>query len=124
MRGEERRRGQEKRGEEKSGEERRGEERRGEERNREKRGKERRETERREERRGEDVANHDVGLSGCVAQVWVEPVHELLDLVPVQEDQERQEEEIQHTQPWGGRQVGGETGGEGDRWREERERWG
>lgn len=44
------------------------------------------------------VTDHDVGFPFGVAQIGIQPEHERLDLLPVQEDDENQEEEVQHTQ--------------------------
>lgn len=44
------------------------------------------------------IQYHDVSLPLGVAKVWVQPVHEPLHLLPVQEDDEDQKQEIQHTQ--------------------------
>ncbi len=44
------------------------------------------------------VTDHDVGFPFGVAQIGIQPVHERLDLHPVQEDDKNQEEEVQHTQ--------------------------
>ncbi len=44
------------------------------------------------------VTDHDVSFPFGVAQIGIQPVHERLDLLPVQEDDKNQEEEVQHTQ--------------------------
>lgn len=44
------------------------------------------------------VTNHNICLSLGVAQVGIQPVHELLHLLPVEEDDENQEQKVEHTQ--------------------------
>lgn len=45
-----------------------------------------------------DITHHDVCLSLGITQVWVQPIHELLHLLPVQEDDKHQEQEVEDTQ--------------------------
>lgn len=42
-------------------------------------------------------SHHDVSFPCSVTQVWIQPVHESLDLIPVQEDEQHEEQEVQNT---------------------------
>lgn len=41
--------------------------------------------------------HHDVSFPCGISQVWVQPVHESLDLVPVQKDEPNQKQEVHNT---------------------------
>lgn len=42
--------------------------------------------------------HHYVCLSLCITQVWVQPIHQLLYLLPIEEDDKNQEQEVKDTQ--------------------------
>lgn len=44
------------------------------------------------------IAHHYVCLSFGIAQVWIQPIHQLLHLLPVEENDENQEQEVENTQ--------------------------
>lgn len=44
------------------------------------------------------VTHHDICLSLGVTQVWIQPEHQLFHLLPVEEDDENQEEEVEDAQ--------------------------
>lgn len=46
------------------------------------------------------IAHHNIRLSLGVAQIWVQPIHKLLHLLPVEEDDENKEQEVEHAQTW------------------------
>lgn len=46
------------------------------------------------------VTHHYIRFPLGVAQIGVQPVHELLDLLPVEKDDENEEEEVEHAQAW------------------------
>lgn len=45
----------------------------------------------------ENHPHHDVSFPRGISQVWVQPVHESLDLVPVQKDEPNQKQEVHNT---------------------------
>lgn len=46
------------------------------------------------------ISHHNIRLSHGVAQIWVQPIHKLLHLLPVEEDDENKEQEVEHAQTW------------------------
>lgn len=46
------------------------------------------------------ITHHNIRLSLGVAQIWVQPIHKLLHLLPVEEDDENKEQEVEHAQTW------------------------
>lgn len=46
------------------------------------------------------ITHHNICLSLGVAQIWVQPIHKLLHLLPVEEDDENKEQEVEHAQTW------------------------
>lgn len=49
---------------------------------------------------------HDIGFPFCIAQIWVQPVHQSLHLVPVEEDEEDKEQEVNNTETYRGQERG------------------
>jgi len=47
-----------------------------------------------------NITHHDVRLSLGISQVRIQPVHELLHLLPVEEDDQNQEQEVEHTETY------------------------
>lgn len=46
------------------------------------------------------ATHHYVGFPLGVAQIGIQPVHEVLDLLPVEKNDENEEEEVEHAQAW------------------------
>lgn len=47
---------------------------------------------------------HDVGFPCGIAQIWVQPVHQYLYLVPIEEEQEDEKQEVQDTETYAGQE--------------------
>lgn len=41
---------------------------------------------------------HDISFPQSISQIWIKPVHEGLRLVPVEEDEEDKEQEVENTE--------------------------
>lgn len=42
--------------------------------------------------------HHDISFSLGITQIWVQPVHQCLNLLPVEEDEEDEKQKVQNTE--------------------------
>lgn len=47
---------------------------------------------------------HDISFPCGIAQIWVQPVHQYLYLVPVEEDEEDKKQEVHNTETYTGQE--------------------